>query len=168
MDQIQMSKVKELLHILEENSDLSIDTLASMLNMPVESVEQMIAELKQKNVIVKYMALVNWDKLEENDHVTAVIDVKVTPKRDVGFDEVAERIYRFPEVKSVYLMSGAYDLSVTIEARTMKEIAQFVSDKLSTLDSVISTTTHFMLKRYKHDGVVLTDGEDDKRMVVTP
>ncbi|MBO8171979.1 MAG: Lrp/AsnC family transcriptional regulator [Bacillaceae bacterium] len=163
-----MKQVKELLHLLEENSHVSRKTIADMMGISEDDVNQLIQELEDKKVIVKYMALVNWEKVEENDHVTAVIDVKVTPKRDVGFDEVAERIYRFPEVKSVYLMSGAYDLSVTIEAPTMKEIAQFVSDKLSTLDSVISTTTHFMLKRYKHDGVVLTDKDDDRRMVVTP
>lgn len=160
--------IKELLHLLEENGNLPLSTLASMLGRSEEETAQAIRELEEKQVIVKYMAMVNWERVEENDHVTAVIDVKVTPKREVGFDEVAERIYRFSEVTSVYLMSGAYDLSVTIEAKSMKEIAQFVAEKLSALDSVLSTTTHFMLKKYKHDGVILADRDDDRRMVVSP
>jgi DNA-binding Lrp family transcriptional regulator len=97
-----------------------------------------------------------------------MIDVKVTPKRGVGFDDIAKRIYRFKEVKSVYLMSGAYDLSVIIEGGSMNEVARFVSDKLSTLDSVISTTTHFILKKYKHDGTIFEPEEEDKRIVVSP
>ncbi len=110
-----------------------------------------LRRLEEQGIIVKYSALVNWDKVQE-DRVTAMIDVKVTPKRDVGFDEVAQRISQFPEVTALYLMSGAYDLSVVVEGRSMKEIAAFVSEKLATLDSVISTTTHFIMKKYKHDG----------------
>ncbi len=101
--------------------------------------------------------------------VAALIDVKVTPVRGVGFDKIASRIYRFPEVKAVYLMSGAYDLSVSVEGKTMMEVSRFVSEKLSTLDTVISTTTHFILKKYKHDGIILNDDEDnDKRIMVSP
>lgn len=100
--------------------------------------------------------------------VTALIDVKVTPKRGVGFDDVAERIYRFPQVKSVYLMSGAFDLSVEVEGKTMLEVASFVSDKLATIDSVISTSTHFILKKFKHDGVILGENEKDRRMIIQP
>lgn len=166
--QLNLSKVKELLALLEENSRYDVDTLAGMLNMTVEKVRQLIEELEENKIIVKYPALINWQKLEENGSVTALIEVKVTPKRDVGFDQVAQRIYRFPEVKSVYLMSGAYDLAVTVEGKTMKEVAYFVAQKLSTIDSVVSTATHFLLKKYKHDGVVLEENEDDKRMVVTP
>lgn len=165
---MNLSKVKELLALLEENSRYDVDTLAGMLNMTVEKVRQLIEELEENKIIVKYPALINWQKLEENGSVTALIEVKVTPKRDVGFDQVAQRIYRFPEVKSVYLMSGAYDLAVTVEGKTMKEVAYFVAQKLSTIDSVVSTATHFLLKKYKHDGVVLEENEDDKRMVVTP
>ncbi|GAB7387926.1 Lrp/AsnC family transcriptional regulator [Bacillaceae bacterium] len=162
-------KLKELLHLLEENGRQDTKALAAMLQVEEEEVQRTIAELEEKKIIVKYPAIVNWEKVENGNHrVTAMIDVKVTPKRDVGFDDIAKRIYRFPEVKSVYLMSGAYDLSVTVEGRTLKDIAAFVSQKLSTLDSVVSTATHFLLKKYKHDGVILEDGEDDRRMVVSP
>jgi DNA-binding Lrp family transcriptional regulator len=165
---VERDKQRELLHILEENSRRSAETIATMLDTTVEDVKETIAQLEKEKVIIKYPAIVNWEKVEQDDLVTAMIDVKVTPKREVGFDDVAERIYRFPEVQSVYLMSGAYDLSVVIEGKTMRQVAQFVSEKLSALDSVISTTTHFILKKYKHDGVILEQSEDDKRMVVTP
>jgi DNA-binding Lrp family transcriptional regulator len=165
---VERDKQRELLHILEENSRRSAETIATMLDTTVEDVKETIAQLEKEKVIIKYPAIVNWEKVEQDDLVTAMIDVKVTPKREVGFDDVAERIYRFPEVQSVYLMSGAYDLSVVIEGKTMRQVAQFVSEKLSALDSVISTTTHFILKKYKHDGVILEQPEDDKRMVVTP
>lgn len=165
---MNMSKTKELLTLIEKNSRYDADTLAGMLDLSSEDVQKLIEELEKKNIIVKYPTLINWQKFDENGSVTAIIDVKVTPKRDVGFDNIAERIYKFPEVKSVYLMSGAYDLSVTVEGKTMKEVAHFVSQKLATLDSIVSTTTHFLLKRYKHDGVILEETDDDKRMVVTP
>ncbi|MBN6187038.1 Lrp/AsnC family transcriptional regulator [Aneurinibacillus sp. BA2021] len=165
---MERDKQRELLHILEENSRRSFDTIATMLGVSTEEVKATVAQLEKEKVIIKYPAIVNWQKIDEDDLVTAMIDVKVTPKREVGFDDVAERIYRFPEVQSVYLMSGAYDLSVVIEGKTMRQVAQFVSEKLSALDSVLSTTTHFILKKYKHDGVILEQPEDDKRMVVTP
>jgi DNA-binding Lrp family transcriptional regulator len=165
---MEKGKITELLHLLEENSRRTVETMATMLDVPVSDVEEAIKRLEKDKVIIKYPAIVNWQKVHENDLVTAMIDVKVTPKRDVGFDDVAERIYRFPEVQSVYLMSGAYDLSVVIEGKTMRQVARFVSEKLSALDSVISTTTHFILKKYKHDGVILEQPEDDKRMVVSP
>ncbi|GEN36016.1 MULTISPECIES: Lrp/AsnC family transcriptional regulator [Aneurinibacillus] len=165
---VERDKQRELLHILEENSRRSAETIATMLDTTVEDVRETITKLEKEKVIIKYPAIVNWEKVDADDLVTAMIDVKVTPKREVGFDDIAERIYRFPEVQSVYLMSGAYDLSVVIEGKTMRQVAQFVSEKLSALDSVISTTTHFILKKYKHDGVILEQPEDDKRMVVTP
>lgn len=165
---MKVSKTKELLTLIEKNSRYDIDTLAGMLNLSSADVKKLIEELEEKKIIVKYPTLINWQKLDENGSVMAMIDVKVTPKRDVGFDNVAERIYKFPEVKSVYLMSGAYDLSVTVEGKTMKEVAHFVSQKLATLDSIVSTTTHFLLKKYKHDGIILEEGDDDKRMMVTP
>lgn len=165
---VEREKQRELLHILEENGRRSAETIATMLGVSAEEVRATIEKLEKEKIIIKYPAIVNWEKVDENDLVTAMIDVKVTPKREVGFDEIAERIYRFPEVQSVYLMSGAYDLSVVIEGKTMRQVAQFVSEKLSALDSVIGTTTHFILKKYKHDGVILEKPEDDKRMVVTP
>ncbi|MFA8437441.1 Lrp/AsnC family transcriptional regulator [Pueribacillus sp. YX66] len=161
-------KTVELLEVLERNGRIPVKMLAKMLNLEVDETENMINALEANNVILNYATVIDWSKAVSDEKVTAVIDVKVTPKRGVGFDEVAERIYRFPEVKAVYLMSGTYDLSVHIEGKTMTEIAQFVSAKLATIDSVISTTTHFMLKKYKHDGVVFEPKKEDKRIVVSP
>ncbi|RXT04515.1 Lrp/AsnC family transcriptional regulator [Ammoniphilus sp. CFH 90114] len=165
---MKKEKMLELLVLLEQDARQSHDKLAMMLDVPVQEVSLTIEKLEKENVILRYPALINWDKIQGDDKVTAMIDVKVTPQRDKGFDEIAERIYRFPEVKSVYLMSGAYDLSVTIEGKTMKEVAFFVAQKLSTLDNVISTATHFILKTYKHDGVVYDQQDGDRRMVVSP
>ena len=161
-------KEVEILEILEGNARISMDVLADMVELSVEEVEKMIKKLEEQNIILNYSSVINWDKTSGKDGVAAMIDVKVTPKRDVGFDEIAERIYRFPEVQAVYLMSGAFDLSVQIEGKSMKEVAFFVSNKLSTLDSVLSTTTHFLLKKYKHDGVIFEPEKKDKRIVVSP
>ncbi|WP_078544287.1 Lrp/AsnC family transcriptional regulator [Litchfieldia alkalitelluris] len=158
----------EILNIIEKDSRLSVDTIAKMVNKSTEEVSTIIKKLEDLNVIVEYNTMVNWRKVAGHEGVTAMIDVKVAPKRGVGFDAIAERIYRYPEVKSVYLMSGAYDLSVVIEGKSMSEVGNFVSDKLSTLDSVLSTTTHFVLKKYKHDGTIFDHGEEDKRIVVSP
>ncbi|MEB1807154.1 MAG: Lrp/AsnC family transcriptional regulator [Bacillaceae bacterium] len=162
------SKEIEILQIIEENGRISINTLSKMLDLSEEEVENILKKLQKEKVILSYSAVIDWSKVHDHENVTAVIDVKVTPQRGVGFDDVAERIYRFPEVKALYLMSGAYDLSVVIEGKSMSQVARFVSEKLSTLESVISTTTHFQLKKYKHDGVVFEDGEEDRRIVVTP
>jgi DNA-binding Lrp family transcriptional regulator len=161
-------KELEIVEILEKNARISDDDLAKMVNLSLQETKELIKDLEERNVIVRYVSIVDWSKIEGHEGVTAMIDVKVTPKRGVGFDEVAERIYRFKEVKSLYLMSGTYDLSVTIEGKSMNEIAKFVSQKLSTLDSVLSTTTHFILKKYKHDGTIFEQADDDKRIVVSP
>lgn len=167
--EMDLRQLKELLHILEENGRLQAKPIATMMGLTEEEVKKTIAKLEEDKVILKYPALINWDQIEGNGVVKALIEVKVTPQRDVGFDDIASRIYKFPEVKSVYLMSGAYDLSVITEGKSIKDVALFVSEKLSTLDSVISTATHFILKKYKHDGVIFSDQkEDDKRMIVTP
>lgn len=159
----------EILKLIEENHKISVETIALMVMSSEESVRNIIKKLEEEKVIVSYPALIDWSKVEGQENIIAMIDVKVTPKRGVGFDEVAERIYRFPEVTSLYLMSGAYDLSITIEGKTMNQIASFVSEKLATIDNVISTTTHFMLKKYKHDGVIFGSSDDkDRRMVITP
>ena len=159
----------EILRIIEENHKITEETIALMVMSSEETVRNTIKKLEDEKVIVSYPALIDWSKVEGQENIIAMIDVKVTPKRGVGFDEVAERIYRFPEVTSLYLMSGAYDLSITIEGQTMNQIASFVSEKLSTIENVISTTTHFMLKKYKHDGVIFSRGDDkDRRMVITP
>ncbi len=159
--------VNEILEILNEDSRRTPEEIAVMLGTDVETVRQKIEELEKNKVIVKYNTLINWDKTDR-EYVTALIEVKVTPQRDLGFDAIAERIYKFPEVKSVFLMSGDYDLAVMIEGRTMKEVAFFVAEKLSVLDSVLSTATHFVLKKYKVDGVVLEDEERDYRQVIVP
>lgn len=161
-------KEVELLQLIEKNGRMELEMLAKLLDLTVEDTQAMIERLEKEGSIQGYSALIDWSKVLEYEGVTAMIDVKVTPTRGVGFDKVAERIYRFPEVKAVYLMSGSYDLSVQIEGRTMLEVSRFVSDKLSTLESVISTTTHFVLKKYKHDGIILGDDDPDHRIVVSP
>ena len=160
----------EILKIIEENHKLPIESIALMAMCSEETVKAAIEKLEQSQIIISYPTLIDWSKVEGQENVVAMIDVKVTPKRGVGFDEVAQRIGRFPEVSSLYLMSGAYDLSITVEGRSMIQISQFVSEKLSTIENVVSTTTHFMLKKYKHDGVIFKSENDDKdrRMVVTP
>lgn len=159
--------MKELLELLDKEPDLPLNKLAIMLNTPENELVETMKRLEDEKIIIKRPAIINWEKAGI-DNVTAVIDVKITPQRESGFDFIAERIYRFPEVHSVSLMSGAYDLLVIIQGQTLKEVAQFVSDKLATIDGVISTTTHFMLKKYKEAGVIIEDDENDHRLVITP
>lgn len=161
-------KELDLLQIIEENGRMAIDVLSKMVELSDSETERILQQLEEQRIIVEYGAVIDWRKVDNFEGVTAMIDVKVTPKREVGFDEIAKNIYRFPEVKSVYLMSGAYDLSVVVEGRSLTQVANFVSEKLSTLDSVISTTTHFIMKKYKHDGTIFDQGEDDRRIVVSP
>ncbi len=162
MQNLQM----ELLQILKEDCRLPLEKLAVMTGATMETVAQAIQEMERTGVILRYSPVINWDKTDR-ERVEAMIEVRVTPQRDQGFDAIAQRIYRFDEVKSVYLMSGAYDLLLLVEAHTLKELAFFVSTKLSTLETVTGTATHFVLKRYKSDGVVFEGGSDDKRLVVT-
>lgn len=159
--------MKELLDLLEKDYTQSPEQLAIMLNIPAEEVTRLIAKFKQEQIIVKYQTIVDWEKAGI-DQVTAMIEVKITPQREVGFDAIAERIYRYPEVRSVYLMSGSYDLSVSVEGATLREVADFVSSKLSTIDGVVSTNTNFMLKKYKYAGVIINDVEEQHRLVVSP
>lgn len=159
---------REILEILEKDARLTASDISKMIGKSEEEVKAMIRRLEEARVLVHYTALVDWAKVEDDQRVTAMIDVKVTPKRGVGFHETAERIYRFKEVNSVYLMSGAYDLSVTVEGKSMNEVARFVSEKLSVLEEVVSTTTHFQLKKYKHDGRVFEEKQTDNRIVVSP
>jgi len=159
----------DILEILEENHQVSTKSIAEQLQLDEEEVKKHIKQLEQDGIIVSYPALIDWSKIEGKEAIVAMVDVKVTPKRGVGFDEVAERIYRYPEVKSLYLISGTYDLSVSVEGKSMKDIALFISEKLSTIESVNSTTTHIMMKKYKNDGVIMEgDKDDDRRMVITP
>ena len=161
-------KQLELLALLTQNGPMDVSLLAQMLDWEAAEVAASIETFKRDGVLLGYTAVIDWQKIHAHHGVTAFIDVKVTPKRGRGFDEVAERIHRFPEVTSLYLMSGAYDLQVVLDGKSLQEVSQFVSEKLSTLDSVISTTTHFRLKTYKHDGVLFSQDDDDKRLKVSP
>lgn len=159
---------KQILDAISKNSRMSMDDLAAMLGTEKKAVEEEIQEMEQTQVICGYPTLINWDKTD-CEKVTALIEVKVTPQRDMGFDKVAERIYKFEEVESVYLMSGGFDLTVIIEGRSMKEVARFVTEKLSTLEYVTSTATYFVLKKYKEHGLAMAGGKEKaERMLITP
>ena len=158
---------EELLSLIEKNSKIGINELAVLLGANEVDVANELSSLERDGIICGYHTLINWDKTSI-EKVTALIEVKVTPQRGQGFDKIAERIYNYPEVKSVYLISGGYDLLVTLEEKTLKEIANFVSDKLSTLDSVLSTATHFILKKYKDHGTVFDKKREDEREAITP
>ncbi len=157
----------EILEILEKNGPkLTNAQIAQMLGKTEEEVAAIIAGLEKENIIVGYKTMINWDETE-SDHVTALIELRITPQRGEGYDKVAERIYKYPQVKSLYLMSGAYDLAVTIEGKSMKDVALFVAQKLAPMETVISTATHFVLKKYKDDGLVFYTDEKDTRQVIT-
>ena len=157
---------EKILKLLEQDSTLDHKQLATMLDIPVEEVEKYIAEMVADGIILKYKTLVNWEKTNR-ELVTAHIELRVTPEQGEGFDKVAERIYQYPEVKDVYLMSGGYDIFVMIEGKTMKEVALFVAQKLAPMDHVISTKTHFTLKVYKHEGVIYDEPKVDERNIIT-
>lgn len=157
----------ELLKILESNALESRDVIAKMLNTTVADVDARIAAYEKAGVIRGYQAILNEDQLDL-DKVTAVIEVKVTPQREGGFNTIAERISRFPEVRSAYLMSGTYDLLLFVEGRNLHQVASFVSERLSPLEGVISTSTHFMLKVYKRLGVLMHAEPPDERLSVAP
>lgn len=159
---------EELLSIIEKNSRIGLKDLSAMLGKNEIDVANEIANLEKDGVICGYHTLINWEKTSI-EKVTALIEVKVTPQRGQGFDKIAERLYNYPEVKSVYLISGGYDLLVTLEERSLKEISNFVSDKLSTLDRVLSTATHFILKKYKDHGTIVNKAnEEEMREIITP
>ena len=157
----------QVLDLLREDCRLPLEKLAVMLSVSTEEVAETIDSLERRRVILHYAHTINWD-LTDRVPVDAMIQVSVTPQRDMGFDAVARRIYRFEEVKSVYLMSGGYDLLVLVEAKSLKELALFVSSKLSTLEMVTGTQTSFVLKRYKEEGVIFDGSQSDNRLVVSP
>ena len=157
----------ELLNIIEKNSRIDLKELAVRLGKEEIDVANELAKLEQEGVICGYHTLINWEKTDI-EKVTALIEVKVTPQRGQGFDRIASRIYNYPEVRDVYLISGGFDLLVTLEEKSLKEIAQFVSEKLSTLDSILSTATHFILKKYKDHGTIVDEKIEDEREVVSP
>jgi len=154
--------MEEILEILEKNSKVTAEQIAVMIAKPLNEVEAAIKKYEEDNVIVGYSTLINWDKTQK-EKVTALIEVKVTPQRGQGFDKIADRIYKYPEVTACYLMSGGFDLTVIIEGKTMKEVALFVSEKLAPLESVLSTSTHFVLKKYKDKGTIFEEKQTDRR-----
>ena len=156
-----------ILAVLEKNSRIDLADLAALLGVTEAEVANEISEMEKERVICGYHTLINWDKTN-NEKVTALIEVKVTPQRGLGFDSIAERIYNYSEVHALYLMSGGFDFTVIIEGKTMKQVATFVSSKLATLEAVLSTSTHFVLKKYKDHGTVLDAPVSDERMLVTP
>lgn len=163
-----MSELKiKLLELLHDDAFLTKDKLAIMLDKSEEEIAKAIKELETDGIIMSYGAVINTEKLND-DKVSALIEVKITPQRDRGFDAIARMIYSFPEVKSCYLMSGAYDLMVIVEGDNIRQVASFVSSKLSVLDNVLSCATHFILKRYKQDGNTFAGNNDDKRQAVSP
>ncbi|HEX7056537.1 MAG TPA: Lrp/AsnC family transcriptional regulator [Bacilli bacterium] len=163
-----MNELKlKILELLREDARYDAALISTMLGVPEAEIAAAIRELEEDRTIVKYATVINWSKIDD-EKVTALIEVQITPERGRGFDALAERIYLFPEVKSVFLMSGAYDLLVEIEGKSLKEVAGFVSTKLSTLDSVISTKTHFILKKYKQDGIIFEEHEGDHRLPISP
>ena len=158
---------EEILRLLEKNSRIDIKEIAILVGKTETEVANEIAQMEKEGIIRGYYTLINWDNTND-ERVSALIEVKVTPQRGIGFDKIAERISKFDEVKSVYLMSGGFDFTVILEEKTMKEIAQFVTSKLSTIDEVLNTATHFVLKKYKDYGVTMMEEHKDERMLVTP
>ncbi|MGI6435785.1 MAG: Lrp/AsnC family transcriptional regulator [Syntrophomonadaceae bacterium] len=162
-----MELKRQILNLIEHEAKLSPKLIATMLGQEETAIVRAIREMEDDKVILGYNTVINWEKMM-SDGVTATIEVKVTPQREVGFNGVAERICKFPEVRSVHLMSGSYDLSVVVDGDNLKEIASFVSLKLSTLDEVVSTVTHFVLKTYKVDNFVFEEAHEDERLVISP
>ena len=157
----------KILKAIEKNAKLTVQDLAAMLGADEAAVAATIRELEADSVICGYPVLINWDKTD-NESVTALIEVKVTPQRGQGFDKIAERIYKYDEVEAVYLMSGGFDLTVLIRGKSMREVAAFVSDHLAPMEAVLSTATHFVLKKYKEHGIPLVEEVHEERMLITP
>ena len=157
-----MNVQEKILTMLEQDARLTPAQIADMVELPVAEVQEIIRELERSNTILGYRTLIDWDKTEK-DHVTALIEVKITPQKGMGFDEIARQIYSHHQVESVYLMSGGFDLTVIISGRTMREVARFVSEQLAPMENVLSTGTHFILKKYKEQGVEFDPAENDLR-----
>ena len=158
---------EKILTIIEKNSKIDLKELAIILGEEEIDVANEVKAMEEDGTICGYHTLIDWDKTSI-EKVSALIEVRVTPQRGQGFDNIAETIYKYPEVNSVYLMSGGYDLLVTLEGKSLKEVSSFVSDKLSTLDTVLSTTTHFILKKYKDHGTIMAKKFEDTRLLMTP
>lgn len=158
---------EKILHLLEKNSRIDLKEAAVLLGISEVDLVNEMAKMEEEKIICGYHTLINWENTEA-EVVTALIEVKVTPQRGIGFDKIAQRIYKFDEVDAVYLMSGGFDFTVIINGQSMKNVAMFVSNKLATMDSILSTSTHFVLKKYKDHGTVLVAESNDERMIVTP
>lgn len=158
---------EELLAIIERNSRIDLKELAVLLGTQEIEIVNELQALEEEGIVCGYHTMINWEKTSLNK-VTALIEVRVTPQRGQGFDNVAERIYKYPEVNSVYLISGGYDLMVILEGKTLREVSSFVSDKLATLEPVLSTATHFILKKYKDHGTIFMQKPEDEREMITP
>jgi DNA-binding Lrp family transcriptional regulator len=157
----------DILKVIDQNAKLTTKEIAEMLDKDEKEVAKEIASMEKDHTICGYPTLINWDKTGE-ERVTALIEVKVTPQRGMGFDKIAERIYKYEEVEALYLMSGGYDLTVMIVGKTLNEVAHFVASKLAPMESVVSTATHFVLKKYKQHGLEMIGEKDDERMLITP
>ena len=158
---------EKILAYIEKNSRVGLSELAAILGEDEIAIANEMAKMEEEHVICGYHTLINWEKTTK-EHVSALIEVSVTPTRGQGFDKIAERIYNHPEVNALYLISGSYDLLVAIEGKTLRQVAQFVSDKLSILDSVLSTKTNFVLKKYKDHGTIMDVKHKDERVVMLP
>ena len=159
--------MRQIFETLEQDARLTPEKISTLTGIPVKDVKKEIEKAEKNRVILKYKTIIDWSKLGE-ETVRALVEVKVAPQRDVGFDAIAERIYRFPQVRSVYLASGTYDLAIIVTGKTMHDVAVFVSEKLAPLDTVQGTVTHFILKKYKEDGEIFEGGEGIKRIPITP
>ena len=157
----------QIFEILEQNAKATPEQIATMVGIPVGQVEKVIKQAEKDGTIVKYKTIINWAQLGKEE-IWALIEVKIAPQRDVGFDVIAERIYQFPQVFSAYLVSGAYDLAVLVKGESMREISSFVTERLSPLENVQNTVTHFLLKRYKENGEIFRHSLDNKRLPITP
>ena len=157
--------IKEILEILESDARTTLKQISTMTGASKDEVAKAIKRAEKDRIILKYKTVINWDKVED-EQVWALIEVKVTPQRDVGFDSIAERIYRFSQARTVYLVSGTYDLMVLVVGKTMREVADFVSQKLAPIEGIQGTVTHFVLKRYKEDGEILEEKAEVKRQPV--
>lgn len=159
--------MKQIFEALEKDARLTPEQISTMTGISVAEVKKAIKKAEEDRAVLKYKTVIDWAKLGE-EQVLALVEVKVVPQRDVGFDAIAERIYRFPQARSVYLASGTYDLAVLVAGKSMQEIAVFVSQKLAPLETVQGTVTHFILKKYKEDGEIFEGGEGIKRLPITP
>ncbi len=155
--------MNDLLKLLENDARLSPESLALMLDKEVGDIKTMIENYENAGVILGYQTIIDWDKTDAEETVSAMIEIKITPQREHGYDRVAQKIYNYPEVESLYLMSGGFDLAVFITGKTMREVALFVAERLAPIEGVLSTATHFMLRKYKHNGVVYGTAPVDER-----